>query len=658
MAFVATNKAPGVYIDEIDVPGPIPGVGTSTAALIGPARRGPINKPTFLTNWTQFVEAFGVQDPFGPYIISPPVYAAHAVRGFFDNGGATCYFVRVGNAEHAKAVLKDGAGKDLLVVTAKEEGTAGDAITVDVQQASTKAVSALGKLTAPSAADSVTVTVNNADAAQFKQGDIVLLKGTTEELAKIKKLETPGATDTTITFFDPLKKPYKKDDAIRIADLTGQDTIRVADTTGFDPGTNINVSQAAGLNTTTESAIVDSVDESNKFIKLKQKLTKNFSMASGAAVVNVKQLGFSLKITNPNPGPNSGTENFGNLSMDPRDSRYFAKVVSSQNVDVALFDPSSTGPDNLPAVVTTKNLADGKDDNLSQIEVKDYSTAIETLERVDDVNILCIPDTTDQAVQKKMIEHCEKMQDRFAILDPENSATLDRIGKQLRGDGPQDPGLPSLKGYAALYYPRIVISNPVAAGRLKVPPSGHIAGVYARTDNNRGVHKAPANEALRGALGLEQTLTDGEQGPLNEKGVNVLRVFPGRGVTVWGARTIAPPDVTAWRYINVRRLLLFIEESIQEGTAFAVFEPNNLELWQKVKRQVNEFLTRVWRDGALFGATADKAFRVRIDEELNPPAVRALGQLVIEVIVFPVTPAEFIVFRVIQKPGGGSFDEL
>src|SRR5262249_30844106 len=159
--------------------------------------------------------------------------------------------------------------------------------------------------------------------------------------------------------------------------------------------------------------------------------------------------------------------------------------------------------------------------------------------------------------------------------------------------------------------------------------SGYIAGVYARTDDERGVHKAPANEPVFGALDLERNLSDNEQGPLNEIGVNVIRRFPGTGIRVWGARTVATS--TQWWYVNVRRLTLFIEESIQEGTVFAVFEPNTEALWKKVKFQVEEFLTRVWRDGALFGSVAERAFRVRVDEDLNPPGLRALGQLVVEV---------------------------
>ena len=269
-------------------------------------------------------------------------------------------------------------------------------------------------------------------------------------------------------------------------------------------------------------------------------------------------------------------------------------------------------------------------------------SAINFLRALDDVNILCVPDAANRSdwldIQKHMVEHCEQLRDRFAILDAlrgkDGQTQLDQFGSE--------------RGYAALYYPWIVISNPSGNAPLKIPPSGHVAGVYAYTDSTRGVHKAPANQAIKGALDLEKALTDDEQGPLNEKGINVLRNFSGRGQVVWGARTIAPAEATQWRYINVRRLLIYIEASLQRATRFAVFEPNNLALWQTVKRQVTAFLTEVWRSGALFGATQDDAFRVRIDEELNPPDQRDQGILVIEVKVAPVKPAEFIEFQIIQ----------
>jgi phage tail sheath protein FI len=262
--------------------------------------------------------------------------------------------------------------------------------------------------------------------------------------------------------------------------------------------------------------------------------------------------------------------------------------------------------------------------------------------------MLCVPDRTDQDVQAYTVAHCTDLQDRFAILDPAPRASAAQIRAQR-------DALASDRGFAALYYPQIVVSNPIGSGRITVPPSGHLAGLYARVDNDRGVFKAPANESLRSALDLEFRLADEEQGPLNEHGVNVIRQFPGRGIRVWGARTIS--DGTQWRYVNVRRLLLYIEESLQEGTQFVVFEPNDVSLWEQVKRQVTEFLTRIWVDGGLVGVTAEQAFRVRVDEELNPPATRGLGILVIEVLVAPTTPAEFVVFRIIQQPGRPLIEE-
>jgi len=203
--------------------------------------------------------------------------------------------------------------------------------------------------------------------------------------------------------------------------------------------------------------------------------------------------------------------------------------------------------------------------------------------------------------------------------------------------------------YAALYYPWIWVQNPSGNGQIKVPPSGHVAGVYARVDQERGVHKAPANEIMRGVLSLELQVTHGEQGLLNVKGINCIRSFPGRGIRIWGARTLSSD--MSWNYVNVRRLFCMIEESIYEGTQWVVFEPNDMDLWERVKRTITAFLTRVWRDGALFGSTPEEAFYVKCDSELNPPEVRDAGQLVVEIGLAPVKPAEFVIFRFSQMIG-------
>lgn len=644
MAFVAINKTPGVYIDEIQVPGPIPGVGTSTAAFVGPARRGPINTPVFLTNWSQFVEAFGEQDDLGPFITTVPVYVTHAVRGFFDNGGSTCFFVRVATAARATLSLNDrnATPQPTLRVTAKNEGTGGNNITVEVQDATlatTTAERAEGALTAASTAN--TVTVSDPDAAKFRPTDVVLLNGAGgNERATIRSISAG-----VITFENNLTNTYAIADTIRIADMqTGDTRLRVNNSTGIEPGSYIHIVQGAS----SEDGVVKAVDGVSNFVTLEVGLANTYTMAAADPAVDITTEEFTI-IVQPQ---GAAAENLSNLSMDPRHSRYFASVVESPTVDVSRSDPPSSTPpaNNRPAVIAATNLANGASDNISALTTNHFFAGIDALEREDEVNILCVPDRVDQDVQAKMIAHCEKMQDRFAILDPQANATPSAILAQRNL-------VSSTNGHAAIYYPRIIINNPVAAGRIKVPPSGHIAGVYARTDNTRGVHKAPANEPITGVLDLERKLADDEHGPLNEASINVIRSFPGRGIMVWGARTLAPKDRTQWRYVNVRRLLLFIEESIQEGTQFAVFEPNNSGLWATVKRQVSDFLTRVWQDGALVGDTPSAAFRVRIDSELNPPSIVALGQLIVEVILFPATPAEFVVFRIIQQPGGPSVEE-
>jgi hypothetical protein len=203
--------------------------------------------------------------------------------------------------------------------------------------------------------------------------------------------------------------------------------------------------------------------------------------------------------------------------------------------------------------------------------------------------------------------------------------------------------------YAALYYPWVEIAD-MDGKPFMLPSSGHVAGVWARVDSERGVHKAPANEVVRGALGVEMQVTKGEQDLLNPMGVNCTRKFPGRGIRVWGARLLSSDP--AWRYINVRRLFNYVEESIREGTQWVVFEPNDPFLWGRVTRDITAFLRTVWRSGALFGNTPEQSFYVKCDEELNPPEVRDQGQLIIEIGLAPVKPAEFVIFRISQWAGG------
>jgi hypothetical protein len=356
---------------------------------------------------------------------------------------------------------------------------------------------------------------------------------------------------------------------------------------------------------------------------------------------DANDLHFSLEVSGP---VDAQAETFRDLSMDPADPFFAGTVLVDSPVDVQLAESSERTPPD----ATEVTLADGKDAEPGT-DVTAWDAALAALSRVDEVSVVCAPGVTAAGVQRKLIDHCERTtQDRFAVLDAVQGASVEEVRTQ-RGN------LGSPKGFAALYHPWLLVPDPVRRdATVAVPPSGHVAGIFARVDAQRGVHKAPANELVAGSLGLDQVLDDVEQGRLNDQGVNVLRVFPGRSTpTVWGARTTS--DDTDWRYVNVRRLFLFIEESIQEGIRWAVFEPHDRSLWKRLDRTITEFLTRVWSAGGLFGATAAEAFYVKVDESNNPDP--RLGRVVVEVGVAPVQPAEFVVVTIGIWTGGSRVQE-
>jgi phage tail sheath protein FI len=285
---------------------------------------------------------------------------------------------------------------------------------------------------------------------------------------------------------------------------------------------------------------------------------------------------------------------------------------------------------------------------------------------IDDMAIMAVPGLNVNQ-QREMLEHCETRKDRFAVLDG-----------PIVSDGNMD--IPaSNKGYGAMYVPWLKITKPswfvgnqehikvsgpnrrklikTEKNELFVPPSGHIAGIMARVDTERGVHKAPANEIAMGITGLSQSINRIEQGQYNDRGINVIREFKDRGIRVWGARTLATKSDPSWKYINVRRLFIMIEQSIMVGSQWSVFEPNDHTLWKKLTRDVRAYLMRVWRSGALFGQTPEEAFYVKCDEETNPRYLIDAGQVNVQIGICPVKPAEFVVFSIGQWDGGGLIEE-
>jgi len=274
-------------------------------------------------------------------------------------------------------------------------------------------------------------------------------------------------------------------------------------------------------------------------------------------------------------------------------------------------------------------------------------TGLKTFDDVDEIQLVVAPGMTEPAIYDAVLTHCELKKNRFAVLDSPETIDMGGIDKIPK---PRD------SKYGAYYFPWIEVYDP-ERGNIFVPPSGHMVGVYARVDTERGVHKAPANEIVRGALGLKYSISRSEQDLLNPKGINCIRDFSrrGRGIRVWGARTISSD--ASWRYINVRRLFIMVEESIDIGMQWAVFEPNDHRLWKKITRDTSAFLYRVWRSGALFGKTPEEAFYVKCDEETNPVATIDAGQVITEIGICPVKPAEFVIFRIGQWQSGSDIAE-
>ncbi|HVC33097.1 MAG TPA: phage tail sheath subtilisin-like domain-containing protein [Chloroflexota bacterium] len=542
-------QTPGVYVEEMP-PGsqPIEGVGTSVAAFIGFAEMGPRNKPTLITNWSQFVEKFGsFHDGY---------YLAHSVYGYFANGGGTCFVVNIAPSLAPQAMIpaaSDGNTKPSLEIYAIRQGLSTPGLTVDIDYGDGFAALPPGPATPASAEES-----------------------------------KPG---------DP--KPKASTPAAKPADGGAK---------GPDSSTPFSLKVKRGRDVLEEYEGATMDRESPKYVEMLVNGASQYIWLSPPAAK-------AAMIPAPRPG------NF------------------------ALQTPASTA-----LQVSTSDFM-GK--------IQDRS-GIEGLEAVDEITIVCAPDLMsaykrgligDDALvglQKAMLTHCEGMQDRVAIIDAPPG--LDPQGMlEWRNKTMID------SQYGALYYPWIKVLDPLdPTGKrlLSIPPCGHMAGIWARTDSERGVHKAPANEVVRGAVDVAQEITHGEQGLLNPKGVNCIRTFGTRGIRVWGARTLSSD--AAWKYINVRRLFNYIEESIKQGTQWAVFEPNNFSLWQQLKRDITSFLLRPYRDGALFGATQDQAFYVKCDSETNPPDVIDAGIVIVEVGICPTKPAEFVVFRVRQLPTGGA----
>ena len=352
-------------------------------------------------------------------------------------------------------------------------------------------------------------------------------------------------------------------------------------------------------------------------------------------------------------------ELYENVSFNINATNYIEKKVAKSDLITAQYvggepeEPKApfacflgAGEEN--AAVATISFSSGSNGSVANISAADFvgtdngagrRTGIQSFLDNDVVSIMAVPGVTDPNVQLMLVAHCENLASRFAVLDiPRDSKKVaDVIAHRDIFDS----------NYAALYHPWLTIFDPLDKKNIAIPPSGSMLGIYARSDNTRGVHKAPANEVVRACVGLDCQFNKGEQDILNPKGVNLIRSFPGQGIRVWGARTATSNG--SWKYVNVRRLFIFIEESIKANTNWAVFEPNDEVLWVRVQRTISVFLTGLWRNGSLAGSSPEEAFFVNIGRNTMSQDDIDNGRLICVIGVAPVKPAEFVIFRISQK---------
>lgn len=351
-------------------------------------------------------------------------------------------------------------------------------------------------------------------------------------------------------------------------------------------------------------------------------------------------------------------ETFERMSLNVSAANHIEKVMARSNIVKVQDISGGSGGAVAPFEVISGQseaagkfqiaLAGGSDGSVANLSASDFMgqdrgpgkrTGIQAFIDNDFVSIMAVPGVTDPNVQLALVAHCENLGSRFAVLDIPRDKT--KVADVMTHRNIFD------SQYAAMYNPWLQVFDPLDKRNIYIPPSGSMIGIYARSDNTRGVHKAPANEVVRGVVGLDCQYNKGEQDILNPQGVNLIRQFAGQGIRVWGARTCSSNGL--WKYINVRRLFIFLEESIRNGTNWVVFEPNDEQLWARVQRTIDAFLTRVWRDGALMGGSPGEAFYINIGRSTMTQDDIDNGRLICVIGVAPVKPAEFVIFRITQK---------
>lgn len=591
---MAEYLSPGVYVEEVESGAvPMEGVSTSTAGFIGMAERGPvIGRPQLVTNFADYQRMYGSylsEAKYGDYRFLP-----YAVEQFFLNGGSRAFIMRV-VPQGAKCSATSGSA--VLKFTAANPGEWGDRLRVTITPASKAKTQAL------EAIDDRSVRVKSCDG--FTAGDVVeFYDGRTLSHNRVK-----SAIDGVLSFEEPIG-----------CDIVDTNLLpkKVIKTCEFNVSVRFEDAEETYLN-------VSLNESASSFIAARMQKSELVTVEVGKVPAQPAA-----------PAPAEKKDDKKDEKAPPAaPAAKAAGVMPPYKAVGGVGESLSLG------------FSGGSDGNIGGTKASDYMgsdngpgkrTGIQAFLENAQVSIMAVPGVTDSDVQLALVAHCENTKSRFAVLD----IPLDKkkVGDVLDHRNMFDTS------YAALYHPWLEVFDPLARKSSYMPPSGAMVGIYARTDTERGVQKAPANEVVRGCTGLSCPYNEGEQDILNPQGVNLIRSFTGRGIRVWGARTASSNPL--WKYINVRRLFIFVEESLKANTNWVVFEPNSEALWGRVQRTIELFLSSMWRSGALAGTSPGEAFFVNIGRSTMTQDDIDNGRLICNIGIAPVKPAEFVIFRITQ----------
>jgi len=611
--------APGVYVEEVSFRSKsIEGVGTTTTGFVGPTRFGPLyDPPDVLTSLADFENTYGdgQQLDFGGELIDN--YMWQAARAFFTEGGTRLYVKRIYNGSGLTDPGADQGGQATgtigdLTITARYPGEYGNFhVRFTPTLGQNVLASQAGAPVVRGVSDDDVVLVTQGSTTTFLSAESYLDEDSGQRTWRFVSDESP-VTTVELSSLDPAA------DTVQIVTVSVSVALN-------EPGAVATVWAGLPLDPRHElGGAPDSVfavfDATSSAAKDTPIIVDQGSAGTGLAVLQ------TLFDASP--------------AFSPPDV----------DVEAAVLDPNST-VDNRSLDVVLLGGDDG--DNPAEIyyegtvrESDDAKTGLLSLEDLDDIAIVATPGATHNystnadvahAIINSLIAHAEKMRYRIAVVDAGNDMTIGDV-RAMRAQFDTS--------WAAFYYPWIEILDPITNQPNIMPPSGFVAGIYARNDINRAVYKAPANEVVNLAIGFEKLLNKAQQEVLNPEGINAFRFFEGRGYRLWGARTMSSDS--EWKYVNLRRYFAFLEHSIDKGTQWAVFEPNGERLWANVRSTIDDFLFDQWQNGALLGDKPEKAYFVRCDRSTMTQNDLDNGRLVCLIGVAPLRPAEFVIFRIGQ----------